>query len=166
MHHREFAAYGSACQDAGITFVPLAMEALGASATQLQTHFPPFVICSEFLQHLFQRLAISLWRGNACFCMFILCSCALSFISFQFFLSCSSLVFVFTFFHPSNTILLNFEPSRASENDDVSAGYGSSGAKTSAISVIPIITPHFKFNLLVQSEAAMELMQSQSNNVA
>ena len=65
---RIFAAHGATCQAAGISFLPLAIE--------IERHH-----CGHHLQHrlgqrfgisppepsrqLFQRLAVSLWRGNA-----------------------------------------------------------------------------------------------------
>lgn len=71
---RKFAAHGATCQAAGISFLPLAIETLGGlSDTTVDTissigrligqRFgisPP-----ESSRQLFQRLAVSLWRGNA-----------------------------------------------------------------------------------------------------
>ena len=71
---RKFAAHGATCQVAGISFLPLAIETLGGlSDTTVDTissigrligqRFgisPP-----ESSRQLFQRLAVSLWRGNA-----------------------------------------------------------------------------------------------------
>ena len=72
--NRKLAIHGPACQAAGISFIPLAIESLGglSDATNkplsslgclIGQHFgvPPH----ESSHHLFQRLAISLWRGNA-----------------------------------------------------------------------------------------------------
>ena len=69
----KFAAHGAACQAAGISFIPLAVETLGGlSVTAADTissigHLmgQRFRISpSESTCHLFQRLSISLWRGN------------------------------------------------------------------------------------------------------
>ena len=65
VHHYE------ACQSVGVSFVPLVVETLGGwSDDAIQTickigrllgqRFP-----AESTQHLFQRLSIALWRGNA-----------------------------------------------------------------------------------------------------
>ena len=72
--NRKLATHAPACQAAGISFIPLAIESLGglSDATNetissigrlIGQHFgvPPH----EFSRHLFQRLAVSLWRGNA-----------------------------------------------------------------------------------------------------
>ena len=71
---RKFAAHGAECQAAGISFTPLAIETLGGlSDTTADTisnigrligqRFGISPI--ESSRQLFQRLAISLWRGNA-----------------------------------------------------------------------------------------------------
>ena len=70
---RIFAAHGATCQAAGISFLPLAIETLGGlSDTTVDTissigrligqHFG--IAPSESSRQLFQRLAVSLWRGN------------------------------------------------------------------------------------------------------
>ena len=71
---RKMAAHADACQAVGVVFVPLVMETLGGWCDEaIRT------ICrigrqqgqrlgipqAESTRHLFQRLAISLWRGNA-----------------------------------------------------------------------------------------------------
>ena len=63
------------CHQAGISFIPLVVESLGGWSKEaanlirdlgkLQAHrcgLPP----SHSISHLFQRLSITLWRGNAC----------------------------------------------------------------------------------------------------
>ena len=72
---RKRAAHQNACQTVGITFVPLAVETFGgwsqeaAETIKLIGHsqgqrlgLPSW----ETTKHLFQRLAIQLWKGNAC----------------------------------------------------------------------------------------------------
>ena len=71
---RKFSAHGMQCQSAGITFIPCAIETVGGmSILAAETianigrllgqrlGLPPH----ESTRHLFQRLSISLWRGNA-----------------------------------------------------------------------------------------------------
>ena len=71
---RKMAAHAESCHRAGVLFVPMVVETLGgwneeavstiASIGRLQGQrmgIPP----SETTRHLFQRLAICLWRGNA-----------------------------------------------------------------------------------------------------
>ena len=71
---KKMAAHAEACHAVGVLFIPLAAETLGAlsseaidtiaSISRIQGQrlgIPP----SESTRHLFQRLAIALWRGNA-----------------------------------------------------------------------------------------------------
>ena len=71
---RKMAAHAEDCRSVGVSFVPLVVESLGgwsqeashtiSSIGRLQGQrlgIPP----SETTRHLFQRLAISLWKGNA-----------------------------------------------------------------------------------------------------
>ena len=71
---RKIAAHGHECQSAGILFKPLIVEVLGGWSTQAiktiegigqslgqRLGVPP----SESIRHLFQQLAVALWRGNA-----------------------------------------------------------------------------------------------------
>ena len=71
---RKMVAHAEACRAVGVLFVPLVVESVGrwsdeaihtiASIGRLQGQclgIPP----SESIRHLFQRLAISLWKGNA-----------------------------------------------------------------------------------------------------
>ena len=71
---RKMIAHAGACRAGGVTFIPLVMESLGGwSEEAIQTiksigrlqgqrlGIPP----PETTRHLFQRLAISLWKGNA-----------------------------------------------------------------------------------------------------
>ena len=71
---RKMAAHAGPCRAAGVTFIPLVVESLGGwseeaiytikSIGRLQGQrlgIPP----PETTRHLFQRLSISLWRGNA-----------------------------------------------------------------------------------------------------
>ena len=68
------AAHAEACRSVGIAFVPLVAETLGGWSQEaintikdigrIQGHrlgIPP----SESTRHLFQRLSISLWKGNS-----------------------------------------------------------------------------------------------------
>ena len=64
-------AHAGACRADGVTFIPLVVESLGGwSDEAIQTTgrlqrqrlgIPP----PETMRHLFQRLAISVWKGNA-----------------------------------------------------------------------------------------------------
>ena len=71
---RKRVAHSEACHSAGVTFIPMVVESLGGwgeeavhtikNIGRLQAHrlgIPP----AEATRHLFQRLAINLWRGNA-----------------------------------------------------------------------------------------------------
>ena len=71
---RKMAAHFEACRSVGVVFIPLVVESLGCwdgeaadtirAIGRLQGHrlgIPP----AESICHLFQRLAISLWKGNA-----------------------------------------------------------------------------------------------------
>ena len=71
---RKMAAHSAACHSVGVSFIPLVVEALGGwdeeavatirSVGRLlgqRVGIPP----AESSRHLFQRLAIALWRGNA-----------------------------------------------------------------------------------------------------
>lgn len=71
---RKLSAHAGACNEVGVSFIPIVFESLGglsSSAVSNLTYLgrlvgqrlgiPP----SESIRHLFQRCAISLWRGNA-----------------------------------------------------------------------------------------------------
>ena len=71
---RKLAAHGDACRAVGISFIPIVVKTLGGmSASSVSTlaclgrllgqrlGIPP----ADSIRHLFQRCAISLWRGNA-----------------------------------------------------------------------------------------------------
>ena len=71
---RKRAAHAEACHAVGVTFIPMVVETLGGWSEEaaltvknigrlqgLRMGIPP----AQAIQHLFQRLAISLWRGNA-----------------------------------------------------------------------------------------------------
>ena len=71
---RKMAAHAEACHAVGVHFIPLAAETLGALSREAidtvssighiqgqRLGIPP----AESIRHLFQRLAIALWRGNA-----------------------------------------------------------------------------------------------------
>ena len=71
---RKMAAHYAACRSVGVVFIPLVVESLGGWSEEavhnisrigrllgLRTGAPPSVTT----RHLFQRLAISLWKGNA-----------------------------------------------------------------------------------------------------
>ena len=72
---RKRAGHGDACQSAGIHFVPLVLESLrgwsrGAVETitaigRLQRQRLG-LSTSETTAHLFKKLSVCLWRGNAC----------------------------------------------------------------------------------------------------
>ena len=70
----KFAAHGAACQAAGISFIALAVETLGGLSVTAADTISSIgrlmgqrfrISPSESTRHLFQRLLISLWRGNA-----------------------------------------------------------------------------------------------------
>ena len=71
---RKRAAHNAGCRDAGVAFVPLAVEILGGWSEEAVHQItkigrlmgqrlgtPP----GEATRHLFQRLSIVLWKGNA-----------------------------------------------------------------------------------------------------
>ena len=71
---RKRAAHASACHSVGVSFTPLVVESLGGWDSEaistfkaigrlqgLRLGIPP----SQSTRHLFQRVAICLWRGNA-----------------------------------------------------------------------------------------------------
>ena len=71
---RKLAAHQSDCQATGISFVPLVVESLGGWCEEAvhtigrigrllgqRSGVPP----AESTRHLFQRLSVCLWRGNA-----------------------------------------------------------------------------------------------------
>ena len=75
---RKMAAHVGACRAAGVSFIPLVVESLGGwSYEAIQTiksigrlqgqrlGLPP----PDTTRHLFQRLAIALWKGNASLCV-------------------------------------------------------------------------------------------------
>ena len=71
---RIFATHGPACQAAGIPFIPLAIETQGGLSDATAETISGIgrligqrfgVSPHESSRHLFQRLAISLWKGNA-----------------------------------------------------------------------------------------------------
>ena len=72
--NRKLAIHAPACQAAGISFIPLAIESLGGLSDAINETISSIgrligqrfgVALHESSSHLFQRLAISLWRGNA-----------------------------------------------------------------------------------------------------
>ena len=71
---RKRAAHSEACHAVGVTFIPMVVETLGGWGEEaaltvkiigqlqgLRLRIPP----AQATRHLFQRLAINLWRGNA-----------------------------------------------------------------------------------------------------
>ena len=71
---RKRAAHSEACHAVGVTFIPMVVETLGGWGEEaaltvktigrlqgLRLGIPP----AQATRHLFQRLAINLWRGNA-----------------------------------------------------------------------------------------------------
>jgi hypothetical protein len=71
---RKMAAHSEACQSVGVVFIPLVMETLGGWSDEAAHNIsrigrllgqrsgaPP----ATTTRHLFQRLSISLWKGNA-----------------------------------------------------------------------------------------------------
>lgn len=72
---RKMAAHADSCHEVGVVFTPLVVEALGGWSEQACHTISAIgrlqgqrlgISPTESTQHLFQRLAISLWRGNAC----------------------------------------------------------------------------------------------------
>ena len=71
---RKFASHGAACQAVGISFIPLAIESLGGVSDMSADTISSLgcllgqrlgISLVESTRHLYRRLAISLWRGNA-----------------------------------------------------------------------------------------------------
>uniref|UniRef100_A0A1X7U3M7 Uncharacterized protein n=1 Tax=Amphimedon queenslandica TaxID=400682 RepID=A0A1X7U3M7_AMPQE len=71
---RKLSLHAANCHQAGITFIPMAVEALGgwsSSASEVIGHISRLLALrlghplSETCHHLFQRLSVALWRGNA-----------------------------------------------------------------------------------------------------
>ena len=82
---RKIAAHADACHSAGIQFIPLIVESLGGwSADAIQTikrigrqqGQRRGIHPGECSRHLFQRLAVALWRGNATMWIHRLPTCA------------------------------------------------------------------------------------------
>ena len=72
---RKLALHSSACHSAGISFFPLVAESLGGWSREAVEMIKSIgcrqgqrlgLPTSETISHLFQKLAILLWRGNAC----------------------------------------------------------------------------------------------------
>ena len=72
---RKRASHSSSCHSAGISFVPLVVETLGGWSSEAVETIKAIgrlqgqrlgLPLSESTRHLFQQLAIRLWRGNAC----------------------------------------------------------------------------------------------------
>ena len=69
---RKLAAHAEACCSAGVTFIPLVVESLGGWSDEASTIAAIGRLMGQRLgisptectRHLFQRCAISLWRGN------------------------------------------------------------------------------------------------------
>ena len=70
---RKFPSYGATCQAVGITFIPLVIESLGGVSDMADTISSLGRLLGQRLgispvestRLLYQKLAISLWRGNA-----------------------------------------------------------------------------------------------------
>jgi hypothetical protein len=71
---RKRTAHAGVCQAVGVTFVPLAFETLGGCSDAAADTISSIgrllgqrlgIAPAEATRHLFQRCAISLWRGNA-----------------------------------------------------------------------------------------------------
>ena len=69
---RKLAAHAASCWENGVHFVPLMVETLGgwsAEASETITRIGHLLQqqtgASLCIRHLFQQLAITLWRGNA-----------------------------------------------------------------------------------------------------
>ena len=67
---RKMAAHSEACRAVGVSFIPLVAETLGGWSEEAarigrllgqRSGSPP----ADTTRHLFQRLSVSLWRGNA-----------------------------------------------------------------------------------------------------
>ena len=68
------AMHASSCQAVGVSFVPLVIESLGGWSDLAAKTLSSIgrllgqrlgILPSDSVRHLFQRCAISLWRGNA-----------------------------------------------------------------------------------------------------
>jgi hypothetical protein len=74
LEERKWGVLAGTCRDAGIGFIPLAVETIGgwgraasdflSSVGRLQSSRLG-LDRSETIKHLFQKLSVSLWRGNA-----------------------------------------------------------------------------------------------------
>ena len=71
---RKMAAHNAKCRGAGVSFVPLAVELLGGWSHEAALQISRIgrlvgqrlgTTPAEAVSHLFQRLSICLWRGNA-----------------------------------------------------------------------------------------------------
>ena len=71
---RKMAAHNAECRGAGVSFVPLAVESLGGWSHEAALQISRIgrlvgqrlgTTPAEAVSHLFQRLSICLWRGNA-----------------------------------------------------------------------------------------------------
>ena len=71
---RKFSSHGAQCQSAGITFIPITFEALGGMSSLAAETIASIgrllgqrmgLAPQETTRHLFQRISVSLWRGNA-----------------------------------------------------------------------------------------------------
>ena len=97
-------AHAPACRAVGVSFIPLAFEALGGMSEATTTSLSRIgrllgqrlgVSPADSIRHLFQRCSVSLWRGNAAlwlhrfpvFVCFVLRSLFLFFFFYCFFLS-------------------------------------------------------------------------------
>ena len=72
--HRKMSAHAPACRAVGVSFIPLAFEALGSKSEATTTSLSRIgrilgqrlgVSPAVSIRHLFQRCSVSLWRGNA-----------------------------------------------------------------------------------------------------
>ena len=71
---RKSALHGAPCHQAGIQFIPLPVETVGGWSAQAASTIQEIgrrqanrldTAPSDSIRHLFQRLSICLWRGNA-----------------------------------------------------------------------------------------------------
>ena len=71
---RKFAAHATSCRSVGVCFIPLIVDTLGVWSDQALETIRGIgrlqgqrlgISLAETTTHLFQRLAVCLWRGNA-----------------------------------------------------------------------------------------------------
>ena len=75
---RKQALHAAACHQVGVSFFPLAVEVLGGWSPMASSIIRSIGRLgrdpTETIRHLFQRLSVTLWRGNAA--MHVVCMCS------------------------------------------------------------------------------------------